>query len=54
MFFFFLFFFLENVNVTSNEKCVPLPLVKNWTTNMGLVPEKFHTQLWWNTSSRDS
>ena len=32
---------LESLNVSSNEKCVPLPLVKNWSTNMGLMPEKF-------------
>ena len=32
---------LDSLRITNNQQGVPLPLVKNWTTNMGFVPEKF-------------
>ena len=33
---------LESMNLSHfNEKSIPLPLVRNWTTNMGSIPEKF-------------
>ena len=33
---------LESMNLSRfNEKSIPLPLIGNWTTNMGSIPEKF-------------